>query len=186
MADEEAINGGNGAGDLGDEPQVVAIAQYIKDLSVESPNAPQAFQWQSQPQLDVQFNIAAGKIAAAQGGGVRDSSNLTALEATRVSKGFETSLTALVTGNATAYKQKNTIADAQAAIRDGAATTLSAATGVNLDAEAVDLMRFQQAYAASGRVIQVARETMDEIEARETREAEMAIAAGSPAPITPR
>ena len=29
-------------------------------------------------------------------------------------------------------------------------------------------------------------ETMDEIEARETREAEMAIAAGSPAPITPR
>jgi len=29
-------------------------------------------------------------------------------------------------------------------------------------------------------------ETMDEIEAREKREAEMAIAAGSPAPITPR
>ena len=29
-------------------------------------------------------------------------------------------------------------------------------------------------------------ETMDEIESRETREAEMAIAAGSPAPITPR
>jgi flagellar hook-associated protein 1 FlgK len=107
--------------------------------------------------------IAAGKIAAAQGGGVRDSSNLTALEATRVSKGFESSLTALVTGNATAYKQKNTIADAQSAIRDGAATALSAATGVNLDAEAVDLMRFQQAYAASGRVIQVARETMQTI-----------------------
>lgn len=107
--------------------------------------------------------IAAGKIAAAQGGGVRDSSNLTALESTRVSKGFETSLTALVTDNATAYKQKNTIADAQAAIRDGATTALSTATGVNLDAEAVDLMRFQQAYAASGRVIQVARETMQTI-----------------------
>jgi preprotein translocase subunit SecB len=63
MADEEAINGGNGAGDPGDEPQVVAIAQYIKDFSVESPNTPQAFQWQAQPQLDVQFNIAVGKIA---------------------------------------------------------------------------------------------------------------------------
>ena len=63
MADEEAITGGNGAGDPGDEPQVVAIAQYIKDLSVESPNTPQAFQWQAQPQLDVQFNIAVGKIA---------------------------------------------------------------------------------------------------------------------------
>ena len=63
MADEEEITGGNGAGDPGNEPEVVAIAQYIKDLSVESPNAPQSFQWQAQPQLDVQFNIGVGKIA---------------------------------------------------------------------------------------------------------------------------
>jgi preprotein translocase subunit SecB len=63
MAEEELINSGNGAGDLGDEPQVVTIAQYIKDLSVESPSSPQAFQWQGQPQLEVQFNIAVDKIA---------------------------------------------------------------------------------------------------------------------------
>ena len=63
MADEEAITSGNGAGDPGDEPQVVAIAQYIKDLSVESPSSPQAFQWSGQPQLDVQFNINVAKIA---------------------------------------------------------------------------------------------------------------------------
>jgi len=100
------------------------------------------------------------QIAAGKGGGTRDASNLAALEATRVSKGYETSLTTLVTDNATAYKQKNTIADAQSAIRDGAATALSTSTGVNLDSEAVDLIRFQQAYAASSRVIQVARETM--------------------------
>jgi preprotein translocase subunit SecB len=62
MADEEMINSGNGAGDFGDEPQVMTIAQYIKDLSVESPSSPQAFQWQAQPQLDVQFNIAVDKI----------------------------------------------------------------------------------------------------------------------------
>ncbi|MCI1142206.1 hypothetical protein MOP88_07660 [Sphingomonas sp. WKB10] len=37
---------------------------------------------------------------------------------------------------------------------------MSSSTGVNLDSEAVDLIRFQQAYAASSRVIQVARETM--------------------------
>ncbi|GAA0676702.1 flagellar hook-associated protein 1 FlgK [Sphingomonas insulae] len=110
------------------------------------------------------------KIAAATGasgtkpaGGVRDASNLAALEATRNSLRFEASLTTLVTDNATAYKQKNTIADAQAAIRDGAATALSASTGVNLDSEAVDLIRFQQAYAASSRVIQIARETMQSI-----------------------
>lgn len=103
------------------------------------------------------------QIAAGKGGGVRDSSNLTALDATRTTKAFEAKLTTLVTDNATAYKQKNTIADAQTAIRDGAATALSASTGVNLDSEAVDLIRFQQAYAASSRVIQIARETMQTI-----------------------
>ena len=45
------------------EPQVATIAQYIKDLSVENPSAPQVFQWQIQPQLDVQFNINVDKVA---------------------------------------------------------------------------------------------------------------------------
>jgi preprotein translocase subunit SecB len=53
----------NGSDQPGDEPQVATIAQYIKDLSVESPNAPQVFQWQAQPQLDVQFNINVDNIA---------------------------------------------------------------------------------------------------------------------------
>ena len=44
-------------------PQVATIAQYIKDLSVESPSAPQVFQWQDQPQLDVQFNINVNSVA---------------------------------------------------------------------------------------------------------------------------
>ena len=63
MADEAANTSGNGAGDPGNEPQVMTIAQYIKDLSVESPSSPQAFQWQATPQLEVQFNIAVDKIA---------------------------------------------------------------------------------------------------------------------------
>jgi preprotein translocase subunit SecB len=63
MADQDPINGGNGSAEAGDEPQVVTIAQYIKDLSVESPNAPQSFQWQVQPQLEVQFNIAVNPVA---------------------------------------------------------------------------------------------------------------------------
>ena len=58
MADQDPINRGNGSGDPDDDaPQVATIAQYIKDLSVESPSSPQAFQWQTQPQLEVQFNI---------------------------------------------------------------------------------------------------------------------------------
>jgi preprotein translocase subunit SecB len=43
-------------------PQAGTIAQYIKDLSVESPSAPQVFQWSDQPALDVQFGINGGKI----------------------------------------------------------------------------------------------------------------------------
>jgi preprotein translocase subunit SecB len=57
MADQEPATGGNGSGQNGDGPQVTILAQYIKDLSVENPSAPQVYQWQVQPTLDVQFNI---------------------------------------------------------------------------------------------------------------------------------
>src|SRR5690242_17084724 len=58
MADQQPVPGGNGSGETGNEPQVSILAQYIKDLSVENPSAPQVFSWQVQPGLDVQFNIA--------------------------------------------------------------------------------------------------------------------------------
>jgi preprotein translocase subunit SecB len=56
------VEGANGAGELqaggGDNlPQVGVIAQYVKDMSFENPNAPAVYQWQGQPQMDVQFNI---------------------------------------------------------------------------------------------------------------------------------
>jgi preprotein translocase subunit SecB len=65
MASDPVSAGANGSTDqgAGDAPQVVALAQYIKDLSVENPSAPQVFQWNEQPQLDVQFNIAVNKVA---------------------------------------------------------------------------------------------------------------------------
>lgn len=44
------------------QPAAGLISQYIKDLSVESPNAPQSFQWQDAPQVDIQFNIASRQI----------------------------------------------------------------------------------------------------------------------------
>lgn len=63
MADQDPINPtpeGNGEGEA---PQAATIAQYIKDLSVESPSAPSVFQWQTQPALDVQFGINGNKVA---------------------------------------------------------------------------------------------------------------------------
>ena len=64
MAEEEAANGaGAQAIDSGDNfPQVGVIAQYVKDLSFENPNAPAVYQWQSQPQMDVQFNIGSQPV----------------------------------------------------------------------------------------------------------------------------
>ena len=35
------------------------ITQYVKDLSVENPNAPDVYQWTDPPKVDVQFNIGA-------------------------------------------------------------------------------------------------------------------------------
>ena len=64
MADEQGAQGDNGfTGGDADFPQVGVISQYVKDLSFENPNAPAVFQWQSQPQIDVQFNIGAQKVA---------------------------------------------------------------------------------------------------------------------------
>lgn len=48
--------GANGADNL---PAAGIITQYVKDLSVENPNAPEVFQWNDQPRIDVQFNIGA-------------------------------------------------------------------------------------------------------------------------------
>ncbi len=43
-------------------PQAGVLSQYVKDLSFENPHAPAVYQWQGQPQIDVQFNIASGQV----------------------------------------------------------------------------------------------------------------------------
>jgi flagellar hook-associated protein 1 FlgK len=53
--------------------------------------------------------------------------------------------------------------DALATISDAARTALSAQTGVDLDAEGVNLVRYQQAFQASGRVMQVAASIFDSL-----------------------
>ena len=65
MAEEEGFAG------IGDQPangedtapQVGMISQYVKDLSFENPNAPAVYQWQTQPQIEVQFNIGTNQLA---------------------------------------------------------------------------------------------------------------------------
>ena len=52
--------GGNGSDTA---PVAGIISQYVKDLSVENPKAPESFQWTETPELDVQFNIGANAVS---------------------------------------------------------------------------------------------------------------------------
>ncbi|MGJ3628919.1 FlgK family flagellar hook-associated protein [Sphingomonas sp. MMS24-JH45] len=99
------------------------------------------------------------KIAAAsRSTGPRDGGNLAAFATLRKTGTFEAQLTRLTADNAAAIENRSTVAAAQSAILEGAVTDRDTTMGVNLDNEAIDLLRFQQAYQASSRVIAVAKE----------------------------
>ena len=68
---------------------------------------------------------------------------------------------AIVSANARQLASAKAEAAASAAWRDHSRAALDEVTGVDLDREAADLLRYQQAYNASARIIQVARETID-------------------------
>jgi len=60
MASTPADFAANGADN---QPQIGLIAQYVKDLSFENPNAPAVYQSQNGPRIDVQFNLATNQVA---------------------------------------------------------------------------------------------------------------------------
>jgi preprotein translocase subunit SecB len=63
MAENEGVIDLDGIGNGADTaPQVGLLSQYVKDLSFENPNAPAVYQWQSQPEIDVQFNIGSQQL----------------------------------------------------------------------------------------------------------------------------
>lgn len=64
MAEQEGFTGANEQLENGEDqsPQFGIISQYVKDLSFENPNSPAVYQWQGQPNIDVQFNIGAQKV----------------------------------------------------------------------------------------------------------------------------
>lgn len=44
------------------QPSAGIVTQYVKDLSVENPNAPEVYQWEGAPKIDLQFNIGAAPV----------------------------------------------------------------------------------------------------------------------------
>jgi flagellar hook-associated protein 1 len=102
------------------------------------------------------------QVAAADGSGVANG-NLLALGTIRTSSGVESQWAALVANQAQTTASAHAAADRTAARKDTADAARDQVEGVDLDREAADLLRFQQAYEASARVIQMAKETIDTI-----------------------
>ncbi|MDQ8757192.1 flagellar hook-associated protein FlgK [Sphingosinicella sp. LHD-64] len=99
-------------------------------------------------------------LVAAAGGGTANG-NLAALDGLRTSSGIENRWGDLVSDNAQVLASAKAEASAANSWRDLSRASLDGVTGVDLDYEAAELLRFQQAYNASARIVQVARETIE-------------------------
>ena len=53
----------NGGQAQDNQPQLTVLAQYIKDLSCEKPNAPQSLMGGQQPQINIQINVGAKPLS---------------------------------------------------------------------------------------------------------------------------
>lgn len=102
------------------------------------------------------------QVAAADTGGTANG-NMLALSTVRSASGVEGQWAALVANQAQTTASARADEARSAARKDVADAARDAVEGVDLDREAADLLRFQQAYEASARVIQMAKETIDTI-----------------------
>lgn len=105
--------------------------------------------------------IAAATVDAL--GVTTENGNLLTVSKMRGDDGVEAQWRALSTDQSLLVQSANTASSAAAARKDGAYSSLDEVSGIDLDAEAADLLRYQQAYTASAKIIQAARDTMQSI-----------------------
>ena len=101
-------------------------------------------------------------IAAASSSGA-ENGNLLALGELRGPGGAEARWGALVAAQAQTLNSARSEAAAASSRRDGAFAARDEISGVDLDREAAELLRYQRAYDGSAKIIQVARDTMQTI-----------------------
>lgn len=101
-------------------------------------------------------------IAAADATG-DNNVNLLALLSQRGPGGIEAQWKLLVSDQSLQVASAKGQAATAATQKDNAYASLDEVSGVDLDAEAADLLRFQQAYSASAKIVQTARETLQAI-----------------------
>lgn len=86
--------------------------------------------------------------------------NLLTLSALRGDSGVEKKWAAMVSDHGRQTATAETASTAAATRAEATASALNDVTAVDLDTEAADLIRYQQAYAGAAKVIQAARDTM--------------------------
>ncbi len=92
-----------------------------------------------------------------------DASNLNSMISSLKSVDIAGQTNNLILTTSTAVASNTTTRDALDAIYSNAQSTMSAQSGVSLDDEAANLVRYQQAYQASGKVIQVAQTLFNQL-----------------------
>lgn len=100
---------------------------------------------------------------AGSGANSRDTSNLVAMRAALESADPAGAMDGLLFGISSAVAGRTVTRNALESIAGTAKVALQAQAGVDLDEEALNLTRFQQAFQASGRVMQVASDIFDSI-----------------------
>ncbi|WP_421836973.1 flagellar hook-associated protein FlgK [Novosphingobium sp.] len=106
------------------------------------------------------------KIATAPAGAPknsRDPGNLDAMRTSLAAADPAGRMDAILFDVSATVSGRTVTRDALATISDAAKTALSAQTGVDLDTEGINLVRYQQAFQASGRVMQVATSIFDSL-----------------------
>ena len=98
---------------------------------------------------------------AGAGAGSRDPGNLAALRQALATADPSGAMDALIFDISSTVAGRSITRDALQSIAGTARIALAAQAGVDLDREAVNLIRFQQAFQASGRVMQVASDIFD-------------------------
>jgi flagellar hook-associated protein 1 FlgK len=101
-------------------------------------------------------------IAAASGDGA-ENGNLLSLSALRGQDGTESRWAALVAAQAQSLSSARSEAAAAATRREGSFAARDEVSGIDLDREAAELLRYQRAYDGSAKIIGVARDTLQSI-----------------------
>lgn len=105
--------------------------------------------------------LTADQVAASDGSS--SNGNILAFNSLRGTGGAEANWAALVSQHSQATASARAQEAASTTRRDSAFDARNEVSAVDLDKEAAELLRFQQAYEAAARTIQVARETMQTI-----------------------